>query len=516
MQTGDSFQGRISSVGRTPLSSVGRAIPLSVAMLSVTLLQGCGGDSEPRNAAKGGTSSGGSTAQGGSRVDTSSSSGGSGTTSGGAKTSDGGSSAGGSTPRSSGGSPPQGGADSGGGESGATDGGAGESSGGSGGSPPDPNFGGSAGADGGAGGEAGAPVIEPLDTNPNLVRTLGGEPTSYMVNTNMGGSIFHDVCPHDQVIIGFGYDNYEDFLNGLTVRCGSIRVKSIDSALKIDVVPGVTLFQRGGGDPKDSGDVMCPAGHVMVGFKGIFNDWIRKITFSCAPVSVGDAEAGYKVTVGDPVELTTVGKDSNPNPGFPLQETPYIACPAGQIARGTKMNAGFWMEGLGFYCGAPKVSFGLGNACRNNSDCTGLAACDVASKTCKAVACNAPSNCSCGQLDGKVYSFCAETTDSTYANAGSSCADQSRRLAWAKDGFVNGWQRYAALEAAVGSPYWIGLDSLSAVGVWSWANSGGPANFTDWHQNEPSNPASNRCAFVDADGAWSASPCNQPRAYVCE
>ena len=363
---------------------------------------------------------------------------------------------------------------------------------------------GGVGADAGSGGDGGAPSYGPIGLRP-VGGTLSDPPIARVAT--LGGTVYFDTCPRDQVLIGFSYKNYTDFVNGLTPVCGQLQLFPEQGNL-VKITPGITLLERGGASSADGGEARCPANQVVVGYSGIVNDWLRKLTISCATVDVLTQDGAEVVTVGAPTAIPEFGKDAAQTPVV----FPYAGCPAGQVARGTEMHAGDWVEALWLQCAPVKLTYGMGAPCSTATDCTGNATCAT---TCKPMSCTAPVGCDCEQFDGKQYLFCSATADSTYATAGTYCADQNQRLVWSKSGLVNGWLRYGARATGVTDGFWLGLDKLTTAD-YTWVNGGGAlgSGFTDWH--EYVNVGSAPCVELQDNGAWSTSACTDKKSFVCE
>jgi hypothetical protein len=365
--------------------------------------------------------------------------------------------------------------------------------------------GGEGGPEGGGGGEGGEPVV---NLDPVGLRPVGATLTDYVARSaTLGGTAYYDICPRDQVLVGFKYHNYSDFVNGLTAICGTLTLAPEEGNL-LQIEPGMVFPERGGLAPVDGGEALCPANQVVVGFEGYYNDWLRKITLSCASIDVVNHDGTTEIVVGAPTPLPEFGKASDPPPiAFP-----YTGCPAGQLARGAQIDAGAWLEALGLECATPTLTYGKGAPCTVAADCAGASTCDAG--TCKALPCNAAPGCSCQQLEDKQYVFCPAAADSTYANAGFYCSEQDRRLAWAKTGFVTGWLHSTASLSGLSGGFWIGADDLTTPGTFTWANSGGAVTFTDWYEGQPK--AGEHCVLISDGGAWYSSACAASLGYACE
>jgi hypothetical protein len=175
---------------------------------------------------------------------------------------------------------------------------------------------------------------------------IGGQSTT----TQQGGptgTASTDVCPGNQAVIG-----YQGFVTGPEVGavlvgaiqtvCGQLSLGTTPSG-QLTTAAGATLPVRG--STQDSPwTQMCPADEVVVGFSGRSGAALDQVAFACAPwtVSNGVLSAGAEVT------LTAAGGDG----GTPYQD----GCPAGQLARGSNLRSGAWIDAFGLVCGTPSLS----------------------------------------------------------------------------------------------------------------------------------------------------------------
>src|SRR5204862_538838 len=93
---------------------------------------------------------------------------------------------------------------------------------------------------------------------------------------------------------------------------------------------------------------------------------------------------------------------------------PSARCPAGQVARGTLIRAGAWIDALGTFCATPSLVYPVASPCRNGADCTsGI----CTSQGCATSACVPPPGCSCASYDGVDHLRCAGPQTQSEAEA---------------------------------------------------------------------------------------------------
>ncbi len=205
--------------------------------------------------------------------------------------------------------------------------------------------GGDADADGGAAAvvDCGTCANGLLLTGETLTAEQGGATT---------GTANTDTCPGNQAVIG-----YQGFLTppsvglilvgGIQALCGDLSVTGPLPA-QVSTTPGATLPIRGTSQ-QDPWTQTCPANQVVVGFVGNSGAALDQVAFVCAPWTAASSDAGDDVlAMGSTVTLTPAGGDG----GTPYAE---VACPPGQIARGTASRSGEWVDAFGLVCGTPAL-----------------------------------------------------------------------------------------------------------------------------------------------------------------
>jgi hypothetical protein len=496
---GNSAGGAINAAGTAGNSAAaghaGAAGENTEAGASGTGDAGSGGDT-----VAGGT--GGSAAGSGGSTAGSAGTGGAATTGGGG--------AGGSTAGSGGGGT------GGGGTGGGGTGGGGTSGGGTGGGGAG---GGGTGGTGGTGGSGGAAPVNPVGA-----AVVGSALTGTIMGTtgdptNMFG--VWDTCPDDQVVVGFKYVGFSDFISGLQAVCGKLTVTNTDQ-IHVSITAGATLLARGGSDPVSNGSAMCPANSAVVGFSGKVDDRIRLLTFTCAPLVVvyQDGAATIGTDLDNKAPLATIGPKDQGN------DFAFTGCADGQMARGSSVqesefrDPNGWAESLTLMCGKPNFTYPNDTACTLPTDCDSRA-CDT---TCKPLTCDAPTGCTCEPFAGKNYAFCPPLATSDALGAEGVCETKGLHLALVSDAATAGWMRNAANAAGVTADAFIGIDDLAVHGTWASDPGGVTVSFTNWggggYGLEPNClvagcTAIENCVTVRADGAWNNVDCALKEAFVC-
>jgi hypothetical protein len=160
------------------------------------------------------------------------------------------------------------------------------------------------------------------------------------------GTLFTDLCPGDQVLVGFAgsagpssgsiYDN-------LIGRCGTVNVSS-SMPYRVTSVPlsSSTLPARGNGQVTFAS--RCPPDQVVVGFSGRADPDLKALSFVCANLVVTGGPATYSIVPGSDRSVEPLMNVAGGN-AF------SAACPPGQLARGTHLWAGPRIQAFGLACG---------------------------------------------------------------------------------------------------------------------------------------------------------------------
>ncbi|XP_052473610.1 macrophage mannose receptor 1 isoform X1 [Carassius gibelio] len=99
----------------------------------------------------------------------------------------------------------------------------------------------------------------------------------------------------------------------------------------------------------------------------------------------------------------------------------------------------------------------------------------------------------------------------TWSEANRRCEAEGAHLASIRDLITQAYLELQVYRAK--QPMWIGLSSVQTKGYFLWANNW-PMNMEKWASSEP---RPNRpCAYMDTDGEWKTTLCNQTYYSVCE
>jgi hypothetical protein len=198
--------------------------------------------------------------------------------------------------------------------------------------------------------DAGAPNDATAPAAPAIALSAGTTTAAY---GGTGGSPYTDTCPGDEAVIGFqGYLYIPEvglgpFVGVIQAMCGALGVAG--PPYHLTTTPTAALPERG--LSYDSAwSAMCPADQVVVGFVGRSGIALDQVAFTCAPFDVALAGTSGSLTEGP----TTTTAANGGTGGSPFTD----GCPAGQIARGTALRSGQWVDALALVCGVPAVVAG--------------------------------------------------------------------------------------------------------------------------------------------------------------
>jgi hypothetical protein len=165
-----------------------------------------------------------------------------------------------------------------------------------------------------------------------------------------GGNPYTDTCPASQVVIGYRGDVLPPDSGLLTVvsriqaLCGAI-VLDGGSSNQVSFTPASQLPERGMlAGP--SWSELCAENEVIVGFSGRSGQYVDQLAFECGQWVVSNGDGGPMLTMNATSSLPAVGGDG----GSPF---PPAACPTGQMAIGSALRAGFWLDAFSLVCGTP-------------------------------------------------------------------------------------------------------------------------------------------------------------------
>jgi hypothetical protein len=182
----------------------------------------------------------------------------------------------------------------------------------------------------------------------------GGSQIDLTVQHGGTGGIAHsDTCPPNEAVIGY-QGNITDADAGLQTPVVA-RIQTLCGALSLDgtasaqvlVGPGTTLPERGlWGGPLWS--QVCPANQVVIGFGGRSGAFLDQIAFECGHWI--ELTAGGVISYA--MDTTTTLVAAGGNGGSPFTA---VACPYGQMAIGTALRSGDFVDAFSLVCGTPPV-----------------------------------------------------------------------------------------------------------------------------------------------------------------
>ncbi len=365
-------------------------------------------------------------------------------------------------------------------------------------------------------GSDGGSIDPPACVDCETIRVTSGTTTELFGSP--GGSLYMEVCPHDQVVVGmdyrfnFGTPADFGFLTSLAPVCAALVPRL--SAGTIDVVLREALPPRGGGMGTSGVGGRCPAGQVVTGFEGALNfdgttSELREVTLHCAPITLAAAPAVQlgAAAPAPPLSANFAASSVPADEVLPLQP-----CPAGQVVRGAAVNAGAWVDGLRLLCGAPTLAHPEGRACSSASECQS-GSCDV---TCQPRACQAPEGCSCVLRENTQYAVCEGAQIQNVA--AELCTASGMHITHAIDPIAHGWLRATASDEGIQAEFWLGADDLASEGVYQWLAGGGAVDLQSelWDRNQQRGGTAENCLAMTRDGHWDDVDCARTLPFVCE
>lgn len=172
---------------------------------------------------------------------------------------------------------------------------------------------------------------------------LVGETQTPIRGNDDSGSEHTDLCPDNQVVIGYlgsvgdisANDDPVEVATSLRAVCGTPRVSAPGA---IEIVRAKTLVQRGQTGGIDTWSQMCPSDTAVIGITGRAGVALDSLGLTCAPLSLGPTDA-LDATAFDP---------QGGEGGSAFQD----ACPQGEVARGHRLRSGVWIDAFSLICGA--------------------------------------------------------------------------------------------------------------------------------------------------------------------
>ncbi len=165
-----------------------------------------------------------------------------------------------------------------------------------------------------------------------------------------GGDPSTDLCPGNQVIIGFqGWLTPPEvgilLIGGIQALCGELTLGGPQHD-QVVVAPGQLTPLRG--LARDAyWTRMCPPDAIVVGFNGRSGIAVDQLTFQCAHWFVASTPTGTTLSSELPTPLDPIGGTG----GSSYRD----GCPLGQMARGTDVRSDQWVDAFGLICGAPSI-----------------------------------------------------------------------------------------------------------------------------------------------------------------
>jgi hypothetical protein len=380
---------------------------------------------------------------------------------------------------------------------------------------------GGAGLDGGAGAGAGGSGGSDAGANscPGCPAPVGFGLSGTTATTYIGGpgaELFPDLCPDDEVVIGYaGYGGNDGtgstYLQRLAAICGKVTV-SAAAPYSITITESRQLPMRGQGGSV-AFRTTCPPDEVIVGFDSKSGNYFMELSILCAPLAVTSGPGGYALALGPATPEAAVG-------GPDGQKQPRTPCPAGQIARGNRMHAGLVVNAFSMACATPSLTRAVGAGCGTFADCASGV---CTGGTCRAPSCTSTASCSCALFEGRDYALCSAPL--AYASALSTCVGSGMRLSRLDTDLEDGWVRATATSRSF-ADYRVGGDSLDVASTWKWIDgttfwqgdatgSAPPGVYANFRPNlEPG--IATGCVSVGTTYGWEAHDCTSAKAYVCE
>ncbi len=164
----------------------------------------------------------------------------------------------------------------------------------------------------------------------------------------MGGSVFDDECPTDEVLIGLR-GTFGGSVGQMQAICGLLQL--VDPGdIDLSLVESTSLPVRGTSIGM-AYDATCPAGSAVVGFGGRAGDLIDAIVLRCAPIVLMDDGMVLSLEFGVSGDLPLFG---NPAGGNMI---PQSDCAAGEVATIANIRAGDSVDAFGITCRPLSLSF---------------------------------------------------------------------------------------------------------------------------------------------------------------
>ncbi|HET9953267.1 MAG TPA: C-type lectin domain-containing protein [Polyangiaceae bacterium] len=392
---------------------------------------------------------------------------------------------------------------------------AGQASGGSPGGVPDPeggsaNSGGGGAEDGGQSGagssSGGSGALDPAECEACGTLRLTESFETELFGSTTGGGLAADICPENQVAIGVEAWVNPNYVAGLAVVCGKLRLPKRAGAAQVSQTN--TLALRG---PAAGSWLLglCPEGQVLTGIHSSAAPaaetvLLVSLELACASVTWSGQEGSIELHTE---AATPVALPFPPRAAATLDDT--RRCPADSVVRGLLNRSGAWVDGVGVVCSRPLAARPDGAPCSEDVECAG-GRCDG---TCSSYECEEPSLCQCRWFDEARYRFC-KPLDFTAAAA--SCSAQGEQLVELTNRAENGWLNSTAKRLSLPVSLWLGADDKAKENVFMWKNRAEVADLGFWPMSGPTGEASKDCLLLGEDGRWRGELCDTQHSFVCQ
>lgn len=205
--------------------------------------------------------------------------------------------------------------------------------------------GGAGGGSSGASGSAGAGGM-PASAKPSSVSVSATKNATTKQAPSAGGTSYDDTCPAGQVLIGFKGTVGSDHTY---VRSASGVCGTL--AVAASAPYAVTTSQAGALPARMTAqatvqDALCPANQVVVGFAGSAGGYIDSLKFKCAPLSITGQAPNHTLSFGAATDTGSLGGAAG---GTAFNA---ISCAAGQAAVSQRVSAGDAIDSFGIACAA--------------------------------------------------------------------------------------------------------------------------------------------------------------------
>ena len=157
-----------------------------------------------------------------------------------------------------------------------------------------------------------------------------------------------DICPQGEVLRGYVGSTGNRQLDVLQALCGRVEFFQAALTCQIAIRAGTMMPRRGNATSTSPWLMQCPTNEVMVVAHGRAGGRIDALGMECAPLVLsGSSSTGFQLSIGS---LTSLGPEGGPA-GTPFRD----ACPAGQVASGSKSNYNGSISTYQLLCATPTL-----------------------------------------------------------------------------------------------------------------------------------------------------------------